>query len=44
MRLDREKLGEIIGGYDNSGGCVLSVNICSNKETCATCNEELREL
>jgi hypothetical protein len=44
MRLDREKLGEIVGGYirDTSaeGGCVLSANICSNKETCATCVEQ----
>ena len=39
--LDVEKLDGILGGYTQTcpGQCQLSANICSNKETCATCVE-----
>jgi hypothetical protein len=48
MSLSRETLGEldpkhlaqVQGRQINTRGCVLSVNICSNHETCSTCVPE----
>jgi hypothetical protein len=39
-KLDPKALAQAEGGQINTGGCVLSVNICSNHETCSTCNPE----
>jgi hypothetical protein len=36
-KLDPKYLSQVEGGQINTGGCVLSVNICSNHETCSTC-------
>ncbi len=39
-KLDPKYLSQVEGAQINTGGCVLSVNICSNHETCSTCNPE----
>jgi hypothetical protein len=38
--LDPKYLSQIQGRQIGTRGCVLSVNICSNHETCSTCVPE----
>ncbi|MFL6232976.1 MAG: class I lanthipeptide [Thermoanaerobaculia bacterium] len=47
MSLSRETLGKLdpthlkqVKGQGYTDGCVLSINICSNHETCSTCVPE----
>jgi hypothetical protein len=42
-KLDPKYLSQVQGRQINTGGCVLSINICSNHETCSTCVPETQQ-